>query len=1730
MRYQLPVPGTDLFLTYERDPDGRLLELRCRDTVHAHRDGEELTLGPGLARVGTAAVPDGFDRTVVAAGTRWTERYRWDTDGQLAHVDGVAIRRDPHGRVVACLDESSGTAWRYGYAGRDLVVVDAPAQTRHLTVDAAGRTVLVRTAAGRVAVQANPGRPPPTWHRDDLGRLWTVTDADGRVRATYLWDGFACLGRIAGGGPDRPLSTVYSLDPSGTPVRLIGRRHAVRVPRDAFGEALLRHRDVPGLFGGAVHSGRVHLGLRAVDPRLGRFTTPDPFDGGWDDPRRAGGEARPLPVETAHAGPYAVCRHDPVGRTDPLGGISWWLPLSDITWSLQNNIVSLLGMDFTVNLWGSLVGGIVDHSLPGRFASFTGVSSSDRVGSYGILRDGWLRNFQSNRAFTYAHTMFAHRDHVAEQKQAQVFVPADAFTPTCYGSVLRLEPAGEPPVLLRGDAVLGAGGPLTWSRSGETAVAALPGSTVPAFPKGGLHFARQEKLTTGLAGQVSELVPTGRPVVATFGADNAVIPIAPVSAPGTVAARVERFGAGVLNLADLAAAGTSVTVGTVTVNGPTVTGLGPPAAAPGPGQAVLVSPAAGAPEAAVVSRVTVRCRFDRAVPAVLTQPMELTVLGKPGAAYDATPLPGNRVTVQPMVAGTRVQFPRFQAGELVEVAWTGPTAKTDRFAIGAVDGTTLTLTDGKGTVPANATGVTVTRLVPVAATDAASKPTGGVRVGRAGIRPAGAPATDVDLDVWQATAATGWVAGPTPLALSDGSTARPVVLANVPSWTVTLAAAPTLQGAGLKLIVPAPTRTGFFATADTTATVTLADPMPATPALDTGFVLVTGFAPGGAGTVDGGLSSGGGRVPQADEDFEIDKFQGLLDHELTHTKQTVRLGPWLLAFFPMAFFELGRLVHAIEGFDLPDYSAFVTGTVAADKPGRRVLTLDNPPAGTYRSGDRVQVWSGSGQPTVVTLGEAEGDNRFVVNVSGIGPDGHVNVRKVTNPGGAGGAVGFAYQTLNLFTHGGAMNFVAGTAWGGLFWLFGEAFYGIYRAINDTRCQATVEDTGMTVRLQPGGDDKAKAETLRAFKGVKQVVIRQDKTSLLRELADANPPALKLKTAVSLTGIVSVSPDATSGSLFDWYDYFPVSVPDPSKPATLKVEQAGGKTLELHPHDRVKVEFADAVDANHRNLLTTYVTNVTAGGMVELQDPPFVGGQQVTPGRIARINEGDPMGWADSWVMERLGMGWMRWLFDPYGQLTVRLHQERNSPTEIILRVGRYIFGSKSWSLLPALGYFEWDNARKQPDEGHLSNMEQEASQESGDNYSAIGRLRVGVASVGDVGRYWYFTPSRDDSLPNGTQDEPGVRLRPIPCVMPLVTPETTAAPRFNRGASSPVASPGPTPQAPGDPGGSVADAFVAKGPDASEPAPPIRLDRAYLANDRGWIPLNGRTARSSGIHVAFSRPGRHRITLTDGFGDDKDSRQAQDEGKQTVFYDVTVADVAVTLGGFQVAEGATITLVATQRAALTVTAPDGAPREHVLTVTRPTDGPVRTTPDGKTLVAGPAAVAAAQPVEASRLYRPDPTGIYTEGGLAGRTVHLANLAGDVHVPVRSFAVTVTTQLTIRSAPAIDPADPNANAVATVAPGGEVFVVVPAAACGPLTIGPLPPGITPTVDPVTPDAALQPFVGDGGVFHVTFDAGQVPPAPVDLTVRIDTWVPEPGKTCADPGVVKTTLTGALQLTL
>jgi hypothetical protein len=497
------IPGSGRLGTLRRDAQGRLLELSCEGRVHLHeRDGERV-LGDGLLvtrelRVdGTLLRHARAPRTGIAG---WIESYRWDGERRLVRIDDVEVRRDDRGRIVACGE------WRYRYAGDALCAIEGPRGLRRIERDGDNRPVLVREGAtactlgyDRDGRRRDAAPLPARFHRDAWGRLWSVCSDDGAVIATFLWDGWRCLGRIDG-EPDQPLAAAFCLDPTGTPVRIVGAREVLRVPRDAFGEALLEIEGAVGLFGGALHGGLVHLRARPLDPRTGSFTAPDPWDGGAGDPRRKTGYTGVLTVEHARAGRYAACQNDPVARVDPTGEISfpWWVLLSDLTWSYGHLIASIFGLDLTVNFPASLIYGIgqaiFGSSTPNVLVDylgslFDGVSATRGQG-FGLRRGGALA--PSGFAFTYHHIMFSRKVDEQTYTKVNVFDPKGAFALTHYGTVLRLDPSDGGSFVLRGTANPGlqskVGLPLGWVRGGGAATPVFPGSLVPWFPSGGLHI------------------------------------------------------------------------------------------------------------------------------------------------------------------------------------------------------------------------------------------------------------------------------------------------------------------------------------------------------------------------------------------------------------------------------------------------------------------------------------------------------------------------------------------------------------------------------------------------------------------------------------------------------------------------------------------------------------------------------------------------------------------------------------------------------------------------------------------------------------------------------------------------------------------------------------------------------------------------------------------------------------------------------------------------------------------------------------------------------------------------------------------------------------------------------------------------------------------------------------------------------------------------------------------
>jgi hypothetical protein len=682
-------------LTYERDATGRLGALRGGGRTYVEeRDGVRVFDG-WWARVSEGTVDRGFLRRVETPHGAWVEEYRWDAGGFPVHVDGVEVERDGHGRVVACT--GGGAEWRYAYAGDHLAVVDGPHGTRYVSRGSDGRPVRVREngrardlvydAAG---TRRDPPSPPAAWHRDDLGRLWTVTGPGGEIRATYLWDGFACLGRIDG-PPGAPLAAVFSLDPSRTPVRVITPRGTTRIPRDAFGESLLVHAGVPGLHGGAVHGDLVHFRARALDPRTGSYDRPDPCHGRADDPRRARGHRGALPVETAPTGPYAACRYDAVGFVDPTGENTGWIILSDFTWSFVHNLTGWLGMDLTINFWLSLFG--APWGQMAEFFEFEGFSSA-RTGAFATRRNGVLAGA---RAFTLQHQIWSDARTFSDLAEVHLFAPAARFEPTLYGTLLRGVPASGAPFLLQGNLdpqAMPGNVPWAWSRSGGRGEAVVPGSSVPYFPSGGLHF---DNVYRGVRGPqpcaVTELAPvTTAPVSVALSASSLFADTpSPVGGVNAGDLLLLTDGAGLADIETVAivapqGAGSRVrfTDATVTIalTGVRMRGLDPPSAAEaisagGPpnglstagttlpfaaGDPVRLSQASAPVGAAIIARLESRVQIDGPLPAAMQAPVDV-LLATPGPASPAVTLTGNALS------GASLPAP----GDLVAVTGSGVT-------------------------------------------------------------------------------------------------------------------------------------------------------------------------------------------------------------------------------------------------------------------------------------------------------------------------------------------------------------------------------------------------------------------------------------------------------------------------------------------------------------------------------------------------------------------------------------------------------------------------------------------------------------------------------------------------------------------------------------------------------------------------------------------------------------------------------------------------------------------------------------------------------------------------------------------------------------------------------------------------------------------------------------------------------------------------------------------------
>jgi hypothetical protein len=476
---------------------------------------------------------------------------------------------------------------------------------------------------------------------------------------------------------------------------------------------------------------------------------------------------------------------------------------------------------------------------------------------------------------------------------------------------------------------------------------------------------------------------------------------------------------------------------------------------------------------------------------------------------------------------------------------------------------------------------------------------------------------------------------------------------------------------------------------------------------------------------------------------------------------------------------------------------------------------------------------------------------------------------------------------------------------------------------------------------------------------------------------------------------------------------------------------------------------------------------------------------------------------------------MRWLFDPYRQFQFALDPEHLSWKDILARIARYGFSSHSWSAaIPGSLFFM--NMFDQPSNGHRSPFEQDASNESGNLYSPLAKLRGGFvlqdepfarynAVVGDIARYWHV-PLHDTVDTAGLRvptvvmnpnlrDSPGTHLQPLVRFMPVPNANPSGA---ISGGDGDEPNTGTVPNDP-NPGRFVPDALTDKStltggsPDRTTQTGPT----SFAPNDLTFIPTSAALNQTVGMYAGFTRPGLHRLTVQNGGVKNLEARDAQEREVQTIWFDINVSDVTVTVAGQPFANQdppATVSMVLLQRANVAVVGLPG--QQFALTLTRP--GTLVNT-DGMALVAGTST--GNETLEVSRFYA-FTAGAFSDAVLAQHGMHLP---ADLHIPVRQLTISVVNTITLR-----DAAEPTAGVLTSAVPGQAAFLLVPVATDAPPTVAvTYPGGATPgirdpqiTTPPVDPSATARAFLGAAGViFRVVLDDPPEETADVVLTTPV-----------------------------
>lgn len=1092
-----------------------------------------------------------------------------------------------------------------------------------------------------------------------------------------------------------------------------------------------------------------------------------------------------------------------------------------------------------------------------------------------------------------------------------------------------------------------------------------------------------------------------------------------------------------------------------------------------PSQYVVLTGAGGAPQPNLVTRITATIELDRQLAFTAADPIDVIAIDSAGPVYDADAVDATHVVVHATSGGNLLQFPRFEKGAIVEAVFGG---STELYVVDAVDGSTLTLKEGPaGAAIAAAAHGTIQLFVPVAPSPA----NGTWRAGMNGKALGGGPTTNkITADIWsQDHGSNGTLVA---LVQNKGTHAARI---NAAAPFVVQLLVPSSVGNAGEVTIPGDTPSTTAVFTQSNEFLTLADVMGPTLVKGPNAVVVIPYGAGLVAQTKMPMSSGTVLVPIDSEKYEIDRRKSIVYHELTHTKQSEQFGPLFIGFFPL--FALEGLLEGTTDIELPKFSKYVAATVTLEN-GNLFLAIPDAQGIDFDDGTKVQAEQNGAH--LITLGAKSGD-RFLILGGGELEEGAVQVRRLTDEGGWGTFRDVVFNILSGLTLGGVTNYVAGTVWGGF-------LYGLFKFIHffshrlgkaGTELPALVVDS-RTVRMTT--DDGRKG--IQGFDRI--FLIKGGDRSPLLDVAAIDNDTITLNAATDFTGDIAVNPyrsdDPLSTSVVDTLTYYDATVPDLAKPAQIRIQKNGDDELKLDPFDLVSVS-AGAVSRR---------TNVTAvvGDLVELEDaPPTFGPDRAL--RIAYVDENDPMGSADSQLLTHMGMGWMRTLFDPWRQIHFGLDPKPGSASDWLARFARYAFSSHSWSAaIP--GYLFLDILFKQPDRGHLSRMEQDASDESGTVYSPQGKIREGFekgsgdaekkARVGEIAQYWH-TPMWDHGtqplIVAGRLDTPGLSLPPGRIeVVPEVSAESAGG-DINRGATSTAARPGSF----------VPDAFYRKSP-GGDPESATGSIGGVLPAGRGFIPPKPQLELSLGHYVAFSRPGKHRITVSDFILGATLARAAHDENRQTIFFDVTVSDVTVKVGGTVIAQKTPLDelkLLPGQRAMLKVESNEG---EWMLTAEQP--GKVVTiAADGKSLTMVGDTPGTSEILEVSRVY-PVVVGKYADAVLA---THGVNLPVPIHVPVRQFKATVSDKFNL-----VGELKADAAPVASAKAGQTVFALLPMRIPAGENLtpafafpGPAAPNPSPIITAIPTPPDLVAFIGAGRIFKVEFPVDDPPEEPVTITFTI-----------------------------